>query len=90
LVEYLGRAKLMANTMSFDQIAYAPGSPGQVFRISENHLVDLLGDLEGLTDGAIRFGSTAGLRQLLIKDVPLRRMSLLRKHYKRRVRHVDT
>jgi hypothetical protein len=89
LFDYIERAKLMASTMSFDQIAYAPGSPGQVFRITENHLVDLLGDLEELTEGVIRFGSTAGLRQLLIKGVPIRKMTLLRKHYKRRTRHVN-
>lgn len=90
LVDYLERAKVTAKTMSFDQIAYAPGSPGQVFRISENHLVDLLTDVEKLTDGAIRFGSTAGLRQVLINELPVRKMALLRKHYKRKVHHVKT
>lgn len=87
LVDYLARLKSAANTVSFDQVAYAPGSPGQVFRISENYLVDLLGQLEGVTDGAVSFGATAGLRQLLIREnLPLG-MSLLRKHYKRRLRH---
>jgi len=87
LVDYLARLKSAANTVSFDQIAYAPGSPGQVFRISENCLVDLLGQLEAITDGAVSFGSTAGLRQLLIRENLPQSMSLLRKHYKRRSRH---
>jgi len=87
LVEFIGRAKLTAATISFDQIAYAPGSPGQVFRISENHLVDLLGELENLTRGVVRFGSTAGLRQVLINGSLPQPISLLRKHYKRRMSH---
>lgn len=87
LVDYLARLKLAANTVSFDQVAYAPGSPGQVFRISENYLVDLLGELEGITDGAVRFGATAGLRQLLLREKLPLSISLLRKHYKRRSRH---
>lgn len=87
MVDYLAGLKSAANTVSFEQVAYAPGSPGQVFRISENHLVDLLGELDGITDGAVSFGATAGLRQLLLREHLPQSMSLLRRHYKRRSRY---
>lgn len=87
LVDYVARLTSTVNTVSFDQVAYAPGSPGQVFRISENYLVDLLSQLESITNGVVSFGATAGLRQLLIRENLPTGMSLLRKHYKRRLRH---
>mgnify|MGYP001417927485 CR=1 FL=1 len=87
LLNYRDTTGSGAKTISFDQIAYGAGSPGQVFRLSENSLVDLLTECDSVTDGAIRFGSTAGLRQVLIGDSLPRPLSLLRKHYKKRNRH---
>ena len=58
------------NTLSFEALAHEPGSPGRVFVLDENALIDLLGDLEGATRGAYRWSETAGLKQL-IRSRPL-------------------
>ncbi len=54
-----------ANTMSFETLAHEPGSPGRVFLLDENSLVDLLGQVERVTDGAYAWSETAGLKQLI-------------------------
>jgi len=87
LAQYCNRTKATARTLSFEQIAYAPGSPGQVFRISENGLMDLLEQMEQVTEGAMRLGVTAGLRQLLLGYPLPDHISLIKKHFKRRARH---
>ena len=59
-----------ANTLSFEALAHEPGSPGRVFLLDENSLVDRLGEMEELTKGAYRWSETAGLKQL-IRERPL-------------------
>ena len=54
-----------ANTLSFEAISHEPGSPGRVFILDENDLVDLLISLEDVTDGIYRWSETAGLKQLV-------------------------
>lgn len=54
-----------ANTLSFEALAHEPGSPGRVFLLDENSLVDLLAKVEQLTSGAYVWSETAGLKQLI-------------------------
>lgn len=79
---YWDRAAPDADTLSFEQLAYAPGSPGQVFKLSENALVDYLDAIDDATSGACSFDSTAGLRQL-IRRRALEPLTILRGHYRR-------
>lgn len=51
-------------TLTFDQVAYSPRSPGQVFKLSEDALATYLETMEDVTGGMISFRTTAGLRQL--------------------------
>ena len=53
-----------AGTLSFEALAYEPGSPGRVFLLDENDLVDRLSDLEEASGGIYRWSETAGLKQL--------------------------
>lgn len=53
------------NTLSFETIAHEPGSPGRVFLLDENDLVDKLNRLEETTDGIYRWSESAGLKQLI-------------------------
>lgn len=53
------------NTMSFENIAYAPGSPGRVFLLDEADIVDRLERLEALSDETFVWSETAGLRQII-------------------------
>ena len=54
-----------ARTLSFEALAHEPGSPGQVFLLDENDLVDRLSTLDGVSDGFYRWSETAGLKQLI-------------------------
>ncbi|MCP4097820.1 MAG: DUF4007 family protein [Planctomycetaceae bacterium] len=52
-------------TMSFENAAYAPGSPGRVFLLDEDDIVDRLEQLEDISDGTLAWSETAGLRQII-------------------------
>ena len=65
VTDFWSRSFSSANTMSFEVLAYEPGSPGRVFLLDENSLVDLLGEIERVTDGAYTWSETAGLKQLI-------------------------
>lgn len=53
-----------ATAITAEQVCYAPGSPGRVFKLDEDSVVTRLMRLEALTDGAWRWTDTAGLRQI--------------------------
>jgi hypothetical protein len=57
-------ASTEATTLSLDQIAHAPGSPGRVFRLDESSLLERLEQIEAISDGAFRWVDTAGLQQV--------------------------
>ena len=65
LTDFWSRSFNNANTLSFEALAYEPGSPGRVFLLDENSLVDLLGETERLTEGTYVWSETAGLKQLI-------------------------
>ena len=52
-------------TLSFEALAHEPGSPGRVFLLDENDLVDRLTALEDVSDGLYRWSETTGLKQLI-------------------------
>lgn len=54
-----------AATLSFEAIAHEPGSPGRVFLLDENDVIDRLVVLDDLTKGAFRWSETAGLKQVV-------------------------
>ena len=68
------------NTLTFANIAYAEKSPGRTFQLDEDTLAEYLDRLESLTDSALRYDETAGLKQVhrARKITP---MELLHKYY---------
>jgi hypothetical protein len=54
-----------ATTLSVEAIAYEPGSPGRVFKLDENSVVERLAAMEDVTRGRIVWSDTAGVRQIL-------------------------
>ena len=54
-----------SNTLSFEALGYGPGSPGRVFLLGENDLVEMLMQTERITNGAYQWSEAAGLRQLI-------------------------
>ena len=63
--DYWAGTSSAANTLSFEALIHEPGSPGRVFMLDENSLVELLDELDLLTDGIYRWSETAGLKQLI-------------------------
>ena len=53
-----------ATTLTAEQICYAPGSPGRVFKLDEDSVITRLMKLDDLTGGAWQWVDTAGLRQV--------------------------
>ena len=61
-----------AQTLSFEALAHEPGSPGRVFLLEENDVVELLSRLEDASGGVYRWSETAGLKQLLrTRELPV-------------------
>lgn len=54
-----------ASTLSFEAIAHAPGGPGRVFAFDENDVADRLAVLDDVSNGALRWSETAGLKQVV-------------------------
>ena len=69
-------------TVSLEKVAYAPGSPGRVFCLSEDALVARLERLGEVSLGAMTFDDTAGLRQVLVNQKP-NPGRLLKRYYDR-------
>ena len=53
------------NTMSFENAAYAPRSPGRVFLLNEEDIVERLERLEEVSGGMLTWSETAGVRQVI-------------------------
>ena len=69
VTDFWSRSLNSANTLSFEALVHEPGSPGRVFLLDENSLVDLLSEVEQLTRGAYVWSETAGLKQLIRERV---------------------
>ena len=54
-----------AQTLSFESIAYEPGSPGKVFCLDEDALLEHLSQIDEFTNGIFHWSETAGLKQLV-------------------------
>lgn len=65
LIDFWSRFYPNAATLSFEAIAHAPGGPGRVFQFDENDVADRLAVLDKITDGALRWSETAGLKQVV-------------------------
>ncbi|WP_170394279.1 DUF4007 family protein [Ruegeria arenilitoris] len=62
--EFWDKAGLQ-NTLSLHSLLLDPGSPGRAFMLTETELAQRLENIETITQGAIVWSETAGLRQLL-------------------------
>ena len=53
-----------AATLSAEAACYGPGSPGRVFKLDEDSVVERLMRIEDVTGGALAWSETAGLKQV--------------------------
>ncbi len=70
LVKFLTRNASTSHAVPLHAVAFAPGSPGRVFALTEDALMARLERIEAATDGAVVFNDTAGLRQLFVHRLP--------------------
>ncbi len=53
-----------STALTAEQVCYAPGSPGRVFKLDEDSVITRLMKIDRLTDDAWQWTDTAGLRQI--------------------------
>ena len=69
------------SALTYANIAYAENSPGQTFRLDEDTLAEYLDRLENLTEGALRYDETAGMKQVY-RDRKIDSKELLHQYYR--------
>ena len=67
-------------SLPFSELMYAPSSPGRVFRLDEDTMTLYLENLAQLTEGALQYDETAGLKQVY-RHRDLNQMELLERYY---------
>jgi hypothetical protein len=82
LVEFLRLREHSARTVSLEEILFAPGSPGRVFSLTEGGASRRLDRLHALTKGKLSYDETAGLKQVLVYEIP-DALPILRTHFRR-------
>lgn len=65
LLEFWQEFSPASSTLSFEAIAHEPGSPGRVFLLDENDVVDRLSRIDTFTKNTLRWSETAGLKQVV-------------------------
>lgn len=54
-----------AQTLSFEALVHEPGSPGRIFLLDEDDVVERVAELEEVSGGVYHWSETAGLKQLI-------------------------
>lgn len=83
LAEFWRASASHAKSIAFEKIAYAPGSPGRIFKLDEDTLASRLENIGRVTDGRITYDETAGLKQVY-KHREVDPPSLLESYYRSR------
>lgn len=82
LIEFLRAREHSARTLSLEELLFAPGSPGRVFSLNEAGALRRLDGLHALTKGKLSYDETAGLKQVLVYQIP-DPLPVLRGYYRR-------
>jgi hypothetical protein len=88
LMNFLPRLTQNRRTIAVEECVYKPGSPGQVFKLDENSVIEYLEWLEIASQGTIRIQETAGLRQIYLTNAhdinwPAEALGMLEQYYER-------
>lgn len=67
LIDYWDRIASKESSLAFETIAYAPGSPGRVFKLDEDSVAERLFGLGDLTRGLLSWTDSEGIRQVYRK-----------------------
>jgi len=69
LADFWERQAPAQNSLAFTEIAYRKGSPGNVFKLDDNSIVNRLERLDACTNGEMIYTETAGLKQVLRRTI---------------------
>jgi hypothetical protein len=64
LLDFWNHTSPGTKTLAFSEVAYSRNSPGNIFKLDENSLIEYLEALETATDGALGYVESAGLKQI--------------------------
>lgn len=81
LSQYFDRMEKSSNTLSVQECLYGTNSPGQVFKLDENSLLQYIEEIATLTREDVLLDETAGLKQIY-RNRPFDAYRLLARHYK--------
>lgn len=70
----------LSNSLAFAKIAFDPGSPGRIFKLDEDTLAGRLEKIESLTEGALYYDETSGLKQVY-RRASVEPIKLLKSYY---------
>lgn len=69
LIDFWNRTAEGQSSLAFENIAYAEGSPGRVFKLDEDSIAQYLIGLSDFTSQKLGWTDSAGLRQVYRKDL---------------------
>jgi hypothetical protein len=70
-------------TLSFESIMHEYGSPGRVFKLDEDSVIERLQSLEDVTKGQLKWSDTAGMRQVIRTPKNINELALIKTAYDR-------
>lgn len=71
LSEYWAARAREQSTLAIDTLVYEPGSPGRIFKLDEDALIDRLVEIEEASSGAFLWTDSAGVRAIARRDAEL-------------------
>jgi hypothetical protein len=82
VADYRNRHFTERTILTLEQLAYQPGSPGRIFRLSPRSIIERLERIRDCSDGAISYSDSAGIRQVFI-DKNVDELGFLGDYYRR-------
>ena len=81
VLQYWEDVQSEANTISIENILQRDGSPGRVFKITENRAFDLLTEAESWPSVPFAYRDSAGHRQLFRQDEEITAETVLERYF---------
>jgi hypothetical protein len=81
LLQFWDKIASGTKSLAFSEIAYSQNSPGVVFKLDENSLIERLERLEIATTGALGYTEGAGLKQVYRQQNTCDGLNWLKTHY---------
>jgi hypothetical protein len=81
VLQYWKDVQPEANTISIENVLHRDGSPGRIFKITENRAFDLLTEAESWSSAPFAYRDSAGHRQLFRQDQEITADAVLKRYF---------